>query len=113
MVWAVDLMAAEEKGDTFQTPARPPEIPGFPENFQLLIFDGFKGLNTKPTRPGIEDQEMAWCDNWMPLGEGNLRTLYDMGGILFTSGSGPSFEDDLLAETGAILLTENSQNILI
>lgn len=68
----------------FQTPAKPERVPGFPENFQYIVFDGFKGLNTKPTRPAIEDQQMYYCDNWMPLGENNLRTMWDHGAILFT-----------------------------
>ena len=70
--------------DQLQVPAAPKRIPGFPENFDLTVFDGFKGLNTKPTRPGIEDQEMSWCDNWMPLGENNLRTMYDLDPFPFT-----------------------------
>ena len=66
-----------------QTPGSPVGGRNYPLNFQPFVFDGFKGLNTKPTRPGIGDQEMAWSDNFMPLGEKNLRTLYDVGTPIF------------------------------
>jgi hypothetical protein len=74
----------------FQNPAAPQKIPGFPENFSPLVFSGFAGLNTKATRPAIEDQQMAWTDNWMPLGKSNLRTLYDVGSPIFTAATGAS-----------------------
>src|SRR5882672_2583254 len=78
------------QGGDFQSPSAPQPVPGLPENFHLLRFDGFAGLNTKPTRPAIKDQEMATCDNWMPLGENNLRTLYDIGPAAYTATSGHS-----------------------
>ena len=78
---------ADQQGLTL--PAAPQAQPGLPENFHLLTFDGFDGLNTKPSRPAIKDQEMSYCDNFMPLGKSNLRTLYDVGAAIFTvSGSG-------------------------
>ena len=70
-----------------QTPGKPPGGRNYPKSFQPIVFDGFKGLNTKPTRPGIGDQEMFWCDNWMPLGEKNLRTLYDVGTQIYAAPS--------------------------
>lgn len=66
-----------------QSPAAPQSTPGYPQNFQPIIFDGFEGLNTKPTRPAIEDQQCFWLDNFMPLGKSNLRTLYDIGTPIF------------------------------
>lgn len=66
-----------------QTPGAPIGGKNYPVNFQPFVFDGFKGLNTKPTRPGIGDQEMFWSDNFMPLGERNLRTLYDVGAPIY------------------------------
>jgi hypothetical protein len=50
------------------------------KTFQL---DGFEGLNQKATRPGIEDQQMSWCENWMPIGRSNLRTMYGLGPQLY------------------------------
>lgn len=67
------------------SPASPPQTPGFPENAFPIIFEGFAGLNTKPLRPAIEDQEMYWCDGWFPIGKSNLRTLYGIGSALYTA----------------------------
>lgn len=76
--------------DGFATPANPQKIPGLPEDFLPLVFDGFEGLNTKPTRPAIKDQQMFYCRNWMPLGPSNLRTLPDIGAAAYTATSGHS-----------------------
>jgi hypothetical protein len=54
------------------------------KTFQL---EGFEGLDTKASRPSIEDQQMYWCENWMPIGHGNARTMYGLGPQLFTSAS--------------------------
>lgn len=49
-----------------------------------LIFEGFEGINTATTRPGVADNETAWLDNFMPLGPArNLRTMHDVGPLLF------------------------------
>ncbi len=80
------VAVAEEKpqqGGGLQISADPEQVPGLPENFQLVTFDGFEGLNTKPTRPAIEDQECFILDNFMPLGENNARTLYDIGPAIY------------------------------
>lgn len=66
-------------------PGNAQSIPGFPTNAMPIEFSGFSGLNTKPLRPGIEDQEMSWCDGWMPIGPKNLRTLYGIGDALYTA----------------------------
>ena len=58
-----------------------------PEGLEELVFDKFKTLNTKPTPAGIADDEMAWCDGFMPLGPGNLRTLPDVGTPIYTASS--------------------------
>jgi hypothetical protein len=73
-------------------PATPPLTPGFPSNPTPLTFEKFSTLNTKPLRPGINDDQMYWCDGFMPLGQNNLRTLYDVGDSLYTaSGTTVSF----------------------
>lgn len=73
-------------------PADPPRTPGFPSNPTPVPFEQFATLNTKPLRPGIKDDEMYWCDGWMPLGPNNLRTLYDLGDSIYTaSGTTVSF----------------------
>lgn len=69
-------------------PASPPQTPGFPSNPLPIVWDGFAGLNTRPTRPAIEDQEMFICDGFIPLGKNNLRTLFGAGPAMYTAPSG-------------------------
>lgn len=63
----------------------PPNLPG---GFELIVFEGYDTLNTKPTRPAIGDREMFICDNFMPIGPSNLRTLYDIGAKIYAAASG-------------------------
>jgi hypothetical protein len=83
-------------------PARPPQTPGFPSNPQPLIFEGFSSLNTRPTRPAIEDQEMFICDGWMPIGKNNLRTL---------PGAGTAWFEDTIYSSGVTIVLVQFANI--
>lgn len=49
--------------------------PNFPGNPLFTVFEAFEGLNIKPTRPAIQDQQMYWCDNLVPLGKNNLQAI--------------------------------------
>lgn len=49
--------------------------PNFPGNPLFTVFESFDGLNIKPTRPAIGDQQMYWCDNLVPLGKNNLVAI--------------------------------------
>ena len=69
-------------------PASPPQTPGFPNNPLPIVWDGFSTLNTRPTRPAIEEQEMFICDGFIPLGKNNLRTLYGAGPAMYTAPAG-------------------------
>ena len=66
-------------------PAQPPQTPGFPSNPYPIVFEGFKTLNTKPTRNAIDDDEMFICDGFFPIGKSNLRILPDVGTALYTA----------------------------
>jgi len=54
------------------------ELPGG-DGADLFLFEKFGSLNTKATRPAIKDEEFSWIENWMQIGDGNLRTVYDKG----------------------------------
>src|ERR1700721_4576299 len=58
------------------------------ETQTILAFEGFTGLNTNASRPGIKDTECSWLDGFMPLGDSNLRTLPGIGPSVFTSPEG-------------------------
>lgn len=60
--------------------------------FDIITFEGFTGLNTESARPAIKDQEMAWCDGWMPVGDSTLRTIPGIGAGIFYSGVGRTIE---------------------
>jgi hypothetical protein len=52
------------------------------------VFDGFNGLNTKPTRFALQDQEMYWCDGFMPFGRNTLRSMPGISSGIFTAPGG-------------------------
>lgn len=54
------------------------------EQPQAQVIEQFGGLNTKASRPSIGNEEFSWLQNWMPIGDGNLRTLYGEGDTLYT-----------------------------
>ena len=47
-------------------------------------FEDFGSLNTKVSRPAVQDNEFFWNENWMPIATGRLRTMYAEGTSLFT-----------------------------
>lgn len=76
-------MSGEGQGSS--SPATYQNQLGFPSNAGLYVFEQFSTLNTKALRPGIKDEEMSWCDGFMPIGPNNLRTLYGVGSALYTA----------------------------
>ena len=58
---------------------------GFPPDFQYVGLEQWKGLNTKPKRAAIEDQQSYWLENIMPIGEANARAMYGKGTTLYTA----------------------------
>ena len=77
---------ADERGGSL--PAHPPQTPGFPGNPMPIVFDGFNGMNTKPSRPAIEDQQAFWSDGFMMIGPNNARTLPDVGPAIYMAPPG-------------------------
>jgi len=55
---------------------------------RFFALQKFNSLNTKAQRPAIEDEEFSWLENFMPLGDGNLRTIPSNGSALFTAPGG-------------------------
>jgi hypothetical protein len=48
----------------------------------------FKGLNTRAKRPAIEDQQLSWLENIMPIGAGNARAMQTNGATIYTATGG-------------------------
>ena len=43
------------------------------KNYQVV--KSFKGLNTRPNRTALDDEEFAWLENVQPIGFGNLKVV--------------------------------------
>ena len=74
------------------------DTPALAAGVNPLSWNGFTGLNTEASRPGIEDQEAAWLDGFMPIGEKNCRTLPGLSAPLYTNNA----SNIVLFETGII-----------
>lgn len=55
------------------------------EQPQAQVIEQFGGLNTKASRPSIGNEEFSWLQNYLPIGNGNLRTLYGQGDTLYSA----------------------------
>lgn len=44
------------------------------------------GIDTKADRTAIDDQDFSWIENYMPIGSGNLRAMFDRATALLTAG---------------------------
>lgn len=51
-----------------------------------LVCETFQGINTATTRSGVPDQQMFWCDGFIPLSPRNLRVLKGIGPSVYTPG---------------------------
>lgn len=71
-----------------QPPAQPKDNPYFPLPLEPLVFEGFEGIDTSTTRPGVDDKKMWWCDGFMPLENRKLRTMYGLSSPVFTAPAG-------------------------
>src|SRR5215472_1584814 len=52
---------------------------------QLWVQSPVGGINTHSKRPAIDDQEFSWLQNYIPLGDGNLRTAWSNSAPIFTA----------------------------
>ncbi len=61
---------------------------GAPPGLQLYSVFPFAGLNLSSGRTGLRDQECFDVQNWVKIGDGNLRTLWDHGPSIYTATGG-------------------------
>lgn len=54
---------------------------------ELVVLSQWKGQNNQAARTAIDDQELAWCENLLPIGPGNLRSLWGKGATLASASS--------------------------
>lgn len=65
-----------------------PQNPYTPTDFDPLVMEQFEGVNTLTTRAGVPDEQMAWCDGFMPISARNLYTMPGLSGAIFTAPPG-------------------------
>ena len=73
------------------------------KNYQVV--KAFKGLNTRPNRTALENEEFAWLENVQPIGFGNLKVV-GTSSTIQASGS-----DVAWANTVASLYSCNIKNV--
>lgn len=59
----------------------------------LVVFEGYTGLNTQPSRYGIDDKECFVMDGFFPVGNDNARVIPDNGPAVATFSQGISYYD--------------------
>ena len=58
---------------------------GLPDSFKTYSPYPFEGVNTEASPIAIKDQEFTWRENFIKLGDGNLRTAWDVGTPAYTA----------------------------
>ena len=61
---------------------------GLPPGFRTYSPFPFGGMNVQASPVAIADNEFLWLENFVRLGDGNLRTVWDRGAPIFTAPSG-------------------------
>ena len=54
-----------------------------------FTIEDFGGIDTRSKRPAIKPNEFFWLENWIPIGPGNLRTIYDKESTPIYTASNP------------------------
>lgn len=58
---------------------------GLPDHFKPYSAFPFDGVNQSASRIAMKDQQFYWLENFIRIGDGNLRTLWDAGSTLYTA----------------------------
>ena len=60
-----------------QISAKAQQSLGLPEGFKTYSPFPFGGMNVQASPVAIADSEFPWLENFVRLGDGNLRTVWD------------------------------------
>lgn len=58
---------------------------GIPEGMKFLTNFPFDGMNQSDSRMGMEDTDAFYIENFIKLGKGNYRAMWDIGTALYTA----------------------------
>ena len=61
---------------------------GLPEGLKFFTPYPFAGINQQAAPAAIDDKEFVYLENFVKLGDGLLRTLWDVGSAIYTAPSG-------------------------
>lgn len=61
---------------------------GIPEGMQVSSPFPFKGMNQKDSRTALPDNEFFLLENFIKIGEGKLRTVWDQGSPIYSVSTG-------------------------
>lgn len=64
------------------------EAMGLPRGIKFYSPYPFAGMNVQASPVAMADQEFLWNENFVKLGDGNLRTAWDVGTPLYTAPTG-------------------------
>lgn len=67
-----------------QLPTKAQQQLGLPEGFRTASPFPFEGMNVQSSAIALKDTEFTWLENFARLGDGNLRTLWDVGPAIYT-----------------------------
>ena len=65
--------------------AKEQERLGLPEGFKLFTPSKFEGMNQSDSRVGMPDTDLFYSENFIHIGDYNLRALWDVGTALYTA----------------------------
>ena len=60
----------------------------FGEQPKFFSINDFMGINTQAQREAIKDQQFSWLENLQPVGNGNLRALFNNGSPIYSAPGG-------------------------
>lgn len=58
---------------------------GITPGFKLMTPGAFSGMNQSSSRMMMKDEEFFWIENFIKIGDGYLRTLWDKGAPIYTA----------------------------
>ena len=69
-------------------PAKAAALLGLPENLKFFSPYPFAGMNQQDASTAIEDKEFVYLENFVKVGNGQMRTLWDVGAAIYTAPTG-------------------------
>lgn len=66
-----------------QLPAKAQALLGLPDGFKTVSPFPFEGMNVQSSAMALKDTEFTWLENFARIGDGALRTMWDVGPAIY------------------------------